>query len=124
LYSVDDVKNGRISNPFGRYGVVMDLEIAKATTSGYQPKGEFMENPLVIARAGTLEHLENYFEKAKSSEDKVGSWHPFNNIDSSTAQGRLLFLDYSYSGLSGNDLLYYDGLFVGVAPEAPSRTKK
>ena len=45
-----------------------------------------MENPLVIARAGTLKHLDDYFEKAKSS-DKVGNWHRFGEIDFRQPQG-------------------------------------
>ena len=56
------------------------LEAAKATASGYHKKKDFMENSLVIARAGTLKHLDDYFEKAKSS-DKVGNWHRLGEID-------------------------------------------
>ena len=64
LYTVDDVKRG-IPEPFGRYAVWMPAEAAKTTASNWHKKKEFMENPLVIARAGTLEHIEAYFEKAK-----------------------------------------------------------
>jgi len=123
LYDIDDVKKASIPNPFGRYGVVMDFETAKSKPSGYHSKTDFMNNELVIARAGTLEYLDNYFEKAKRSEGKVGNWHRLNEIDYHQAQGRVLFLNINYNGLSGYINLNYDGRFVGVAPEAP-RAKK
>ena len=123
LYNINDVKNGRIPHPFGRYAVVMDFATAKATQSGYFSKRDFMENPLVLARAGTLEHLDNYFEKAKGDEEKVANWHSFASINSSQPQGRLLFLDYLHGGLYGSGNLGNYGRFVGVAPEAPKSDK-
>ena len=80
LYTVDDVKRG-IPEPFGRYAVWMPAEAAKTTASNWHKKKEFMENPLVIARAGTLEHIEAYFEKAKHTDGTVGNWHRFGEID-------------------------------------------
>ncbi|MBU2637590.1 MAG: hypothetical protein KJ955_01325, partial [Nanoarchaeota archaeon] len=77
---------------------------------------------LVIARAGTLEHLDGYFDKAKSS-DKVGNWHRLGEINFRQPQGRLLFVYLTYYGLSGDDYLYYDGRFVGVAPEVCERSE-
>ena len=125
VYTVDDLKNG--INPFGRYVILVNYETAKATKSGYHSKPEFMNNDLVIARAGTLEYLDEYFEKAKGNsgdaKDKVGSWHRFAEIDPQQPQGRVLFLDGNYDGLYGYDNLYYDGRFVGVAPEAHGAKK-
>ena len=115
LYTVDDVKKG-IIEPFGRYAVWMPAEAAKTTASNWHKKKEFMENPLVIARAGTLEHIEAYFKKAKSS-DKVGNWHRFGEIDFRQPQDRLLFVSITDGGIDGYDL-DGDGSFVGVAPEA------
>ena len=80
LYTIDDVKKG-IPEPFGRYAVWMPAEAAKTTASGMHDKTNFMENPLVIARAGTLEHIEAYFEKAKHTDGTVGNWHRFGEID-------------------------------------------
>ena len=80
LYTVDDVKRG-IPEPFGRYAVWMPAEAAKTTASNWHKKKEFMENPLVIARAGTLEHIEAYFEKAKHKNGTLGNWHRFGEID-------------------------------------------
>ncbi len=120
LYTVDDVRQGRIPDPFGRYAVWMPAETAKAKPSGYHAKSDFMNNELVIARAGTLDHLDAYFEKAQhSSNHNLGNWHRCGKIDFRQPQGRVLFVDDDYYGLSGNDGLDHDGRFVGVAPEAP-----
>jgi hypothetical protein len=117
IYNVDDVKNGRISEPFGRYGVVLDLEDAKAISSGYHNKNDFMKNPLVLARAGTLEHLEKYFDNIQSG-NLVGNWHRFGQIDPATPQGRVLFLNNFDKGLYGYNYLNSDGHFVGVRKNA------
>ncbi len=120
LYTVDDVKNGRIPEPFGRYAVVItDFEKAKATINGYQDKTNFMSNDLVIARAGTLEYLDAYFENIKSDKEKVGNWHKFSEVDPEVSQGRLSFVGVSCgSSLCGSGGICSNGRFVVVAPEA------
>jgi hypothetical protein len=104
IYTLDDVLKGNIKNPFERYAVVLDFEVAKKTKSGYHNKIEFMKNPLVLARAGTSEYLDEYFDKAKDSNGTLGNHHRLAEIDSKQAQGRLLFLFNSSVGLGGDDL--------------------
>ncbi|MBI1968844.1 hypothetical protein HYS49_02950 [Candidatus Woesearchaeota archaeon] len=117
LYTVDDVKRG-IPDPFGRYAVALDFKNAKATTSGYHAKTDFLKNPLVLSRAGTPNHLEAYFDKAKSG-GTVGNWHRLAEIEPNHPQGRLLFLGNDDGGLDGFYSLFNLGRFVGVvAPEA------
>ena len=123
IYSIDDVRGKKIPNPFGRYGVFLNFESAKATVSGYLRSDDFMASPLVISRAGTLEYLSAYFNKAKADDGTVGCWHRLNEIDFHQPQGRLLFLYAGYDGLDGDYGLDDDGRFVGVAPEA-LRAKK
>ncbi|MEK6816027.1 MAG: hypothetical protein AABY09_00300 [Nanoarchaeota archaeon] len=124
LYTVDDVKKGNVPDPFGRYAVWMPAEAARSKSSGYHAKGDFMKNELVVARSGTLEHLDAYFEKAKHPSNKnVGNWHGLGEIDFSQPQGRVLFVNNDCLGLSGNYLLYNLGRFVGVAPEARGARK-
>ena len=97
----------------------MPYELAKETKSGYHKKKGFLENPLVIARNGGLENLEEYYEKAKDSDNDLGNWYNYDNSrDALVPHGRLLFLDNDHIGLSGNDNLDDYGRFVGVAPEA------
>src|SRR3989344_2558898 len=112
LYTVQDVRERKVKNPFGNYRVVLDLETAKATSSGYQDKNTFTNNELVIARAGTLEYLEAYFDNIKSG-DTVGNWHKFGEIDPRVSQGRVLFVDCSYCSLYGSSYLDFSARFVG-----------
>tara|TARA_Y100000034_G_scaffold14568_1_gene15281 strand:- start:5 stop:931 length:927 start_codon:yes stop_codon:yes gene_type:complete len=123
LYTLDDIKNNNIPDPFARYGIVLDFETAKSKSSGYHSKSDFMNNELVIARAGTLDYLDEYFEKAKRSQGKVGNWHKLNEIDHNQPQGRVLFLSDRCYGLVGNFSLDFNGLFVVVAPEAHDAKK-
>src|SRR3989344_4691063 len=91
LYTVEDVKKGKVKNPFGSYRVVLDFETAKATSSDYQEKQAFMTDDLVIARAGTLEYLEKYFDNIQSN-NKVGNRHRLGEVAPRVAQGRVLFV--------------------------------
>lgn len=118
LYDINAVREGNVVNPFGRYGVVLDFATASATASGWHDERQFLENPVVLARAGTPEYLEQYYEKAKDGKGDIGNWHRFADIDPSVAQGRLLFLSINRGGLVGYNNLGYIGRFVGVAPEA------
>jgi len=122
IYTVTQIKLDAVPTAFGTYAVAVPFEAAKAQASGQLTKKQFMENPLVIARAGMLDHLDDYFEKAKSSE-KVGNYHRFAEIDPTIPQGRVLFVDINYGGLIGDDL-NISGRFVGVAPKAPSEVLK
>ena len=116
LYTVQDVREGKVKNPFGCYRVVLGFDEAKATSSGYQDKDTFVNNDLVIARAGTLEYIEQYFENIKSG-DTVCNGHRFGEIDPKISQGRVLFVDYDDFGLLGDYILDNYARFV-VAPEA------
>ena len=123
LYRIEEVKKG-ISNLPHQFGVVMPYEMAQRTTSGFHQKDPFLKNPLVLARAASsLDHLENYYEKAKALDNDLGNWHPFENRDASVPQGRVLFVDDAGGGLSGISYLN-SGRFVGVAPEAQGAKKR
>ena len=121
FYALEEIKRG-VPNLPHRFGVVMPYRDAQATSSGFQNKSNFLNNPLVIARNGGLENLETYFDMAKDN-DKIGCWHSFSGRDTSIPQGRLLFLNAGSYGLSGINYLDNYGRFVGVAPEA-LRAKK
>ncbi len=124
ICTVDDLRSTskKLTDPFGRYAVAIPIEKAQEKDSGYLNKTDFMNNDLVLARAGTLEYLEKYFDKAVSG-GTVGSWHRFSEIDPSQPQGRVLYVVTDSIGLIGNFSLGDDASFVGVAPEA-RRPKK
>ena len=74
-------------------------------------------NDLVLARAGTLEYIEPYFDTIQSG-NTVGNWHRFGKIDPRVSQGRVLFVYDGNNGLHGNFNLDNDARFVGVQKNA------
>ena len=118
IYTVEDVKKGKVKNPFGNYRIVLGFDKAKATSSSYQEKQVFMGNDLIIARAGTLEYLEAYFENIKRSDGTVGNRQRFTEIDPKVAQGRVLFVGSNFDGLNGLNYLNDSARFVGVRKNA------
>jgi len=123
LYNLDDINKGKIPEPlFGQYAVYLPFEQAKKTKSDYHQKKEFLNNPLVLVRAGTPDHLESYFDKAKHpSKHHVGNWHKFNQIDPTQPQGLVLFVGSDYSGLNSDIDLSDDARFVGVEHRAAKK---
>jgi hypothetical protein len=121
FYTIDMLLQDEVELPHA-HAIVMPYSMAQATKSGYLKKKAFIENPLVIARIGSKRNAELYHDKAKDSDGEVRNTHPYNNADATQTQGRLLFLDDC--GLNGDDDLYDDGRFVGVAPEARGAQKK
>ena len=118
LYSIGKVKKG-ISDLPHQFGVVMPYEMATQPISGYHNKKQFLENPLVIARAASrLDYLEDYYEKAKAPDNDLGNWHPFEGRDTSIPCGRILFIYNTYMGLTGKMVLTSSGSFVGVTSKA------
>src|SRR3989344_6877545 len=113
IYTVQDVREGKVKNPFENYRIVLGFDKAKATSSGYQDKNTFTNNDLVLARAGTLEYIEPYFDTIQSG-NTVGNWHRFGKIDPRVSQGRVLFVYDGNNGLHGNFNLDNDARFVGV----------
>ncbi len=75
----------RRSNDTGlrRYAVVTDFEVARKAACGYVSFDRLREDPVMIVRAGGAEAASAYLEKAQARNDTktMGSWHPFNNID-------------------------------------------
>ncbi|MEM4259908.1 MAG: hypothetical protein QXG00_01600 [Candidatus Woesearchaeota archaeon] len=118
LYTVDDVVKGNIPDPFGRYAVWMPVEKAIRTKSGCYDKKGFMNNPLVIARAGTLEYIEKYFDREKSLGEYVGCHHMFDRTGFRQPQGLFLYVSQTSVGLCDCSL-DASARFVGVAPKAP-----
>jgi hypothetical protein len=72
IYTIEEAKRGLITDPFGRYGVVLEISNFREFSGHYDKKG-FMENPLVLARAGTMGFLEEFFDKAKDWSGCVGN---------------------------------------------------
>jgi hypothetical protein len=66
-----------------RYAVLMDFDLAKKSLCGYVPFDALREDPVMIVRAGGSEAASAYLDKARARNNtgKMGSWHPFDRID-------------------------------------------
>ena len=63
MYNVDDVKKN--PEPFGRYAIWMPILKRQKQLLQAITKERFQRKYFSHCRAGTLEHLDDYFEKAK-----------------------------------------------------------
>ena len=142
MYAYNEISQGITEAPM-QHGIVLDYQLAKKSTSGYELFRNLRRDPLMIARAGGPEAAEAYLDKAAARHGtrRMGSFHPFNRIDPDQPQTRLLNLGGNQGGLNseGNDQglgLGYDldwgisgnnGLvdmarYVAVAPRDPAKS--
>lgn len=129
VFSFDEFKRGITDLPM-RYGVTLDLEMAKKSKRGYEIFDALREDPNMIVRAGGVEPLAEYLDKAQARHDtkKRGNWHPYNRIDPDQPQTRVLFLsgnkggvgsegeEFNYSGKGDNQRLsrgYHENYGMG-----------
>ncbi len=82
VYDFGEFKRGVQALP-RRYAVVTDFEVAKNSACGYVAFDVLRDDPVMIARAGGPAAAAAYLDKAQARNNtaKMGSWHPFNNID-------------------------------------------
>ena len=131
----DEFKRGVADLPL-RYAVVLDFESARKSTRGYDPFDVLKDEPNMIVRAGGVEPLAAYLDKARDRHNTavMGNWHPYNRIDPEQPQTRILFLagnkggvcteddddeDYGYDaeyGMGGDACIHNMGRYVAVAP--------
>ncbi len=135
IYPFDEFRRG-ISNLPRRYGVVLDFELARQSTRGFDTFEVLRDEPNLIARAGGPEPLAAYLDKAQARRNTrvMGNWHPYNRIDPSQPQTRVVFLagnqggvgsedddddDYGYDaeyGIGGDACIHNMARYVAVAP--------
>lgn len=70
LYSFEDIKKG-VSNLPHKFGVVVPYSKVVNTATNLDFKENFMKNPLVIARNGGLNNLEEYFDRLEETMAEV-----------------------------------------------------
>ena len=82
VYDFDEFSRGVDALP-RRYAVVTDFGVARNSACGYVSFDALREDPVMIVRAGGEEAAAAYLDKARARNNtgKMGSWHPFNNID-------------------------------------------
>jgi len=135
VYGFDEFKQSIAELPI-RYGVILDLKIARQSTRGYDPFDVLKDEPNFIIRAGGVEAAAAYLDKARDRHDTkiMGNWHPYNRIDLDQPQTRIPFLAgneggmctedddddlYGYDaeyGLGGDACIHNMGRYVAVAP--------
>ena len=107
VYTFDEFKRGVADLPM-RYGVVLDFEIAKKAKNDYESFDVLQDEPLMIVRAGGIEPLAAYLDKAqnRNNTEKMGSFHRLDAIDPSQPQTRILKLGGAKGGKNsdGSDL--------------------
>lgn len=104
VYQFDDFKRGIADLP-RRYGVILDFELARRSTRGYDPFEVLKDEPNFIVRAGGVEAAAAYLDKAQARHNTkvMGNWHPYNRIDPDQPQTRVLFLAGNKGGLGTED---------------------
>ena len=100
VFTFDEFRRGIKDLPM-RYAVTLDFELAKNSISGYESFDVLKDEPLVIARAGGVEPLAAYLDKAQKRHNTrvMGNWHPFNRIDPDQPQIRILELTGNKGGV-------------------------
>ena len=135
VFSFEEFKRGIADLPL-RYGVISDFETVRKSTRGYDPFDVLKDEPNMIVRAGGVEPLAAYLDKARDRHNTtvMGNWHPYNRIDPEQAQTRIVFLagneggvcteddddkDYGYDaeyGMGGDACIHNMARYVAVAP--------
>ena len=135
VFPFDEFKRGVADLPL-RYAVVLDFEMARKSTRGYDPFDVLKDEPNMIVRAGGIEANAAYLDKyqARHNTKVMGNWHPYNRIDPDQPQTRIQFLagneggvctendddqDYGYDaeyGMGGDACIHNMARYVAVAP--------
>ncbi len=136
IYPFEEFKSG-VSGLPRRYGVVLDYELARKSTRGFDTFEVLRDEPNLIARAGGVEPLAAYLDKAQARHKTkvMGNWHPYNRINPKQPQTRVVFLagneggvgtenddddDYGYDaeyGIGGDASIHNMARYVAVAPK-------
>jgi hypothetical protein len=104
VYPFDEFKRGVANLPM-RYGVILDFELARQSTRGYDPFDVLKDEPNFIVRAGGVEAAAAYLDKAQARHNTkvMGNWHPYNRIDAEQPQTRVPFLAGNRGGVGTED---------------------
>ncbi len=100
VYSFAEFKRG-VANLPRRYGVVLDFEMAQKGNRGYVSFDSLKDDPNMIVRAGGVQPLSAYLEKARArhNTELMGNFHDHQGIDPSQPQSRLLKLGGNKGGI-------------------------
>ena len=141
VYPFEEFRNGIPGLPL-RYGVVLDIELARKSKRGYEEFEILKDDPNMIVRAGGVEPNIAYLDKyqARHNTKLAGNWHPYNRIDLNQPQTRITFLagnrggqhsqgddpeEWGYDaeyGIGGDACIHNMARYIAVAPRDPSKS--
>ena len=141
VYPYEEFRNGISGLPL-RYGVVLDIELARKSKRGYEEFEVLKDDPNMIVRAGGVEPNIAYLDKyqARHNTTLAGNWHPYNRIDLDQPQTRITFLagnrggmysqgddpeEWGYDseyGIGGDACIHNMARYIAVAPRDPSKS--
>jgi len=118
IFSFDEFKRGIAALPV-RYGVILDFEKARKAENGYVAFDTLKDEPNMIVRVGGVEPLAAYLDKARDRNNTklMGNWHPYNRIDPSQPQTRVVFLAGNKDGVGSQGDDIENGLTWGYDAE-------
>ena len=139
VFPFDEFRKGIPGLPV-RYGVILDLELARQSKRGYEEFAVLKDDPNMIVRAGGVEANITYLDKfqARHNTQLMGNWHPYNRIDLDQPQTRITFLagnrggtfsqgddpeEWGYDceyGIGGDACIHNMARYIAVAPRDPS----
>ena len=141
VYPYEEFRKGIPDLPL-RYGVILDLELARQSKRGYEEFEVLKDDPNMTARAGGVEANIAYLDKfqARHNTKLMGNWHPYNRIDLDQPQTRITFLagnrggvfsqgddpeEWGYDceyGIGGDACIHNMARYIAVAPRDPPRS--
>jgi hypothetical protein len=100
VYTFDEFRRGIAGLPV-RYGVVLDFDIARKGKSGYERFDVLKDDPNMTIRAGGVEPLAAYLDKARArnNTELMGNWHSHDRIDPDQPQALILKLAGNKGGV-------------------------
>lgn len=103
VYSYAELRRGIADLPM-RYAVIQDFELARKSKSGFESFDVLRNDPIMIVRAGGIEPLQAYLDKAqrRRNTQAMGNRHRYDAINSAQPQTRILKLGGSKDG-KGSD---------------------
>jgi hypothetical protein len=137
VFSFAEFRRGIAKLP-RRYGVILDFKMARKSKKGFQSFDVLRDEPNMIVRAGGVEPLAAYLDKAQARHNTklMGNFHPFDHINPEQPQARVTFLagnkggvgsegDYNYGydsdyGIGGWAMMLNMARYVAVAPRNAS----
>jgi len=139
VYPFEEFKQGIANLPM-RYGVILDLELARQSKRGYEDFEVLKDDMNMIVRAGGVEANAAYLDKYRDRNNTkvMGHWHPYNRIDLEQPQTRIPFLagnkggifsegddaeEWGYDceyGLGGDACVHNMARYIAIAPRNAS----